>query len=114
MRARWSPLSSLSLVAELPPVRRFQIAGERVKEGWIPKELKPPFPHAEVMSIAELCDKCRIDCDEAVSRLRSAGIRVKKKTGADDRHGGQKKQCHARKLYMMMTGREGESPEGGK
>lgn len=92
-------------VAELPPVSTLSNAGERVKEGWIPKELKPPFPHAELMSIAELCDKCRIDCDEAISRLRSAGIKVKKPEQMIAMV-ARKNNVSARKLYLMMTGRE--------
>ncbi len=97
-------------VAELPPVSTLSQGGERIKESWISKDLKPPFPHAELMSIAELCDKCRIDCDEAVNRLRNAGIKVKKPEQMIAMV-ARKNNVSARKLYLMMTGRDEEIRE---
>ncbi len=61
----------------VPPVSTFMGAGEKIKGSWVTKENKPPFPHAELMSVNELCEKEDIDPAQAMGNMKKAGIPVK-------------------------------------
>jgi len=87
--------------AALPPVSILSDAGEKIKKTWIPEELKPPFPHAELMSIGELCAKEKLDVDEAIKRLREAGIKIKGPRQMIAM-AARNNNISARKIYLIM------------
>ncbi|PNU20995.1 hypothetical protein C2E25_04120 [Geothermobacter hydrogeniphilus] len=66
---------SIGAVLEPPPLRQLFDFNARVKEAWIDSPAqKPPFGHAELKPLAELCDKQKINLDEALSRLVEMGF----------------------------------------
>ncbi|TYO99353.1 uncharacterized protein DUF4405 [Geothermobacter ehrlichii] len=66
---------SIGAVLEPPPLRQLFDFNAWVKESWISSAAqKPPFGHAELSSLADLCDKQKIDLDEAMAKLREAGL----------------------------------------
>lgn len=89
----------------VPPVSTLMDAGESVKESWVGKENKPPFPHAELMSIRELCKRERISIDDATKRMKRAGIKVK---SPKQRLAflGRDNDMSARDIFLIMKGEE--------
>ena len=67
----------ISAVAELPPLRYILDLSTYAKDASVAAATdNPPFGHAELVALDELCRQEGIDPDTAMARLRAAGIDV--------------------------------------
>jgi len=84
------------------PFSSIMDAGESIKKSWVTKNQKPPLPHAELMSIAELCDRLDIPVNDAIGRIRNAGISIK---GPGERLAfiAKRNKISARRIFIIMT-----------
>lgn len=73
------------------------------EKSWVAKDKKPPFPHAELMSIKELCEKERIDLEGAMARMKKADISFK---GAQQRLAfiARDNNMSAREIFLIIKG----------
>lgn len=66
----------------IPPFVNIKDLSEYIKESWVePSEAELPFPHAELQSLESLGIRLGFDPDEAVRRLKEAGLDTK---GSDE------------------------------
>jgi len=88
---------------ELKPFTLILDAGESIKKSWITDDQKPPIPHAELMSINELCLRMDIPVKDAVARIKQAGIKIK---GPGQRLAfiAKANRVSARSLYLVLSG----------
>lgn len=94
-----------SAVVGLPPVASLTSGLEHIKESWVTPDKKPPFPHAELMSIAELCQRLDIPVEQALQRLHNHGIHIQKPKqhlAFIARDNG----ISARQIYLIMAAQE--------
>ncbi|WP_331775358.1 DUF4405 domain-containing protein [Sulfurospirillum sp. 1612] len=59
---------------QIPPFKTFTDFEASVKNSWETKHNEAPIPHAELLSLKELCDKTNIDLNNAIARLQANGI----------------------------------------
>ena len=84
-RLRWELLLSLAIglvvalggLLHLPPVGWLLDINDAAKSAWVRQPAdKPPFGHAEMVSLSKLCDQMHFDLDEATAALQGRGIAV--------------------------------------
>jgi len=64
-------------VVNIPPMKTIMVAGEKIKNIWYTQEDEPPIPHAELMTLKEICERLDISSAEALVKLRKENIKVK-------------------------------------
>ncbi len=88
--------------ADLPPFSSLMALGDRLKASWPEAKSPPPIPHAELMTIRELCQRMELDLQEVLARLRNAGIQV---TDGEVvvREVARENGLSPAQLYLLMT-----------
>ena len=70
-------LFAVGAAAGWPPFQWLLDLNTAAKTSWVEaREAKPPYGHAELSTIAELCGRLGIDADIAVGKLQKHGFRV--------------------------------------
>jgi len=63
-------------IKNLPPVSYVIKLEESIKTSWEKKELQPPIPHAELLSLKTLANRMGIPLELALKKLKSHGFNV--------------------------------------
>lgn len=67
---------SIGAVVEPPPFKQLFNFNTWVKDTWVTSPAQnPPFGHAELNSLADLCGKQKIDLEEALTKLMEMGLK---------------------------------------
>jgi len=61
-------------VFELPPFSFVEQWNSDIKDSWEARSTLGPYPHAEESTLPELCENTGLDLDEALGRLKAAGL----------------------------------------
>jgi len=70
-------LAVVGAAAEWPPFSWVLDLSDRAKSAWSTQDAEePPFGHAEMSTVASLCEKLGMDQQRALANLQQAGIRV--------------------------------------
>ncbi|HMB20860.1 MAG TPA: DUF4405 domain-containing protein [Spirochaetota bacterium] len=92
-------------IAAIPPFSTIMEWGDILKDSWHSEAEEPPIPHAELMNVQEIADKTGVPLETAITRLRTAGIKIKR-TGQRIAGIAKKNNISARKVFMIITGKE--------
>jgi hypothetical protein len=66
----------IATLAEVPPFSYLVALNETIKNSWEEEDARPPIPHAELLTLAELAAEVSADPHAMIARLRAKGIAV--------------------------------------
>ncbi|MBN1422244.1 MAG: DUF4405 domain-containing protein [Planctomycetes bacterium] len=117
---RWDWVAALAIcvafgagaIASLPPFAQLMETMEGIKHGWDTREERPPVPHAELLTLAEVASAAQVDIETLEANLAAHGIAIPDATTTV----GELAFAHGltpQQLYAVASGAAEPPGEGG-